>query len=829
MDIKGFAIAIALFFSIFGSLKAHETHVMETETHFITMNDAIPRFAANPNAVAVQSGNWDDPQTWKDGIVPDMGMKVSIPRGIVVKYGLMSLTKLHALEVDGTLEFVTNADTCLFVTHFTVMPHGTFRIGTPESPLPAEHKATVVFNDIPLDLGIDPEQFGNGLINFGKLDLHGAPKTPFSRVAGDLKSGDSSIPVVSTVNGWNPGDIVVIPRTRQKQVYTGVDPILETEAFPIMGSDGNEVGLNGSLMFNHHGCAPNPFAIAKFPHVANITRNIVLTSENPVGVRGHVMTVMSGTFNVTNTSFKSLGRTSAAMRNDNTVMNSDGTASYIGLNQIGRYSCHFHHAMTPFMFDGNVIEDALKWGLVIHFTNNGVVRNSVFYDIDGAAIVAEDGSETGNSFDGNMVVKVDGGYQLEDGRAGVAQMLDSQGKLMTDFGSDGSAFWMRSSEGSYTNNVVYDVAGYCFNFNGYYRGGYLLQQLDMFTRNEGAASFGGLWFSWSQASIRPEKWPRQAIQDFTCWNIQGNGVRTYHEGQLTINNFTLINTPEVSSTNQGSTNFKARRSVGINLDTPTYENYNMKMHNIKISGCNIGVIMPVLAGPEGSLLENAVLKNYVNIGMEKAVDINSAVITGVEYLPSLVARTGTVPEYVADIFHEGLGVIKAGVLDESMPTPLPLSLPVKFLMRDDLLLQLKGTTSGDLVVIRELEDKLEFLIGDTVITFRRSEINSVAFFGYAGDDVFENYSTLPVKVYCGDGNDRAVGGSSDDYLAGEIGDDVLIGGAGSDYIVGGSGNDSIDGEAGIDRLYGNDGNDVIYYETGDAVNGGTGINNLIKR
>ena len=67
-----------------------------------------------------------------------------------------------------------------------------------------------------------------------------------------------------------------------------------------------------------------------------------------------------------------------------------------------------------------------------------------------------------------------------------------------------------------------------------------------------------------------------------------------------------------------------------------------------------------------------------------------------------------------------------------------------------------------------------------------------------------------------------------DRLIGGSGNDQLHGGSGDDYLYGGSGNDQLHGGSGDDELYGKEGRDTLYTEGGnDYVSGGPGIDRLV--
>src|SRR5206468_2828357 len=105
--------------------------------------------------------------------------------------------------------------TRLTVVNLLVMAGGELRIGTAAAPVAGNVKAEVVFADVPLDTTNDPEQYGNGLIALGKVTMYGAAKDSFVQLAGEPKAGDTTLTLSQPVNGWQVGDKLIIPDTRQ--------------------------------------------------------------------------------------------------------------------------------------------------------------------------------------------------------------------------------------------------------------------------------------------------------------------------------------------------------------------------------------------------------------------------------------------------------------------------------------------------------------------------------------------------------------------------------------------------------------------------------------
>ncbi len=139
-------------------------------------------------------------------------------------------------------------------------------------------------------------------------------------------------------------------------------------------------------------------------------------------------------------------------------------------------------------------------------------------------------------------------------------------------------------------------------------------------------------------------------------------------------------------------------------------------------------------------------------------------------------------------------------------------------------------------------------------TFAVADVNQIRFVGLAGDDRFENQSSIRSLAFGQAGNDTLIGGTGDDRLvgnngndqiAGNAGNDVLIAGIGDDIVFAGDGNDrvlgvnginQINGGAGDDTLFGGQGDDTIVDPSGtntiagslgnDEIRGGSGVDRI---
>lgn len=450
--------------------------------------DTVPNLAKPYTVINVRSGNWDDPDTWQDRHIPGDDDIVRIAPGTRVVYGTDSQARLEAIGIAGELSFQTDRDTHLNVTHILVYPGGQLQIGSAHNPVNPEYTAEIVFTDSPLQTGTvgspgrDPEQYGNGLLVWGTLTLHGAVKTPFVRTKKEPKKGDTYVILTTVPEHWKAGDTLLIPDSRQladtdlekidSPPYNhdrsqGVVHDAHWETASIKRIEGSRILLEEPLRYDHPGAKNAQGALVStggtrlLPHAANLTRNIILRSERPTGVRGHTQYFRGASIDIAYSQFTDLGRTTIREL-DSTGINGRNTVVKIGTNQIARYPLHLHRTIDPraiseedheFRVIGNVINGGKRWGIVVHGSHFGLIEDNVVFDIDGAGIVTEDGTETGNIFENNFVSGIRGSGLPMDFR-----------DMDQGHGHEGSGFWIGSDNNKFIDNVVASVRGSGFAF-----------------------------------------------------------------------------------------------------------------------------------------------------------------------------------------------------------------------------------------------------------------------------------------------------------------------------------------------------------------------------
>jgi hypothetical protein len=422
-----------------------------------TPNDHIPHFAASPSIRSASGGAWSSAATWTPARVPGASDIVSIAHTVTYDTTAGDVDVI-GIEAGGMLRFATSQTTRLRVGTLLVLAGGSLQVGTSSSPVSPSHTAEIIIKDQPLNASIDPDQYGTGLLSIdGNVTMHGAVKSPtFARTDVEPRAGHTTVTLDRAVSGWRIGDRVFLPDTRQVHPddwFNASFPLrVEERTIQSISGDGRTVTLSSALSFDHRGArdadgTPTVLGngIKLLPHLGNLTRNVIVRSENPSGTRGHTLFTRRSAVNISYVQFQDLGRTRA-------------TPLDAATNHIGRYPVHMHHVWGPinptntgyqFSLIGNAVADSLKWPVAVHGSHYGLIRQNVIFggaQLTGAGIAVEDGTETQNLFEENFVAYVRGATQPRDSGPNTADG--------TTPGSAAECFWLNGFNNRFVNNVA---------------------------------------------------------------------------------------------------------------------------------------------------------------------------------------------------------------------------------------------------------------------------------------------------------------------------------------------------------------------------------------
>lgn len=472
--------------------------------------------------------------------------------------------------------------------------------------------------DLPFDFASDPEQMGHGIIvNGGTLSIEGTTKTTATRATGSLTKGQTSCMLRDAPIGWNAGDELAVMDTQQRINQSTMNFMSQSEVVILESIVGNTVKF--SPLMNVHMVGPKDFCTA---HIVNLTRDILIESENPIGTRGHIIAINGGTIRAKHAAFRHLGRTTAKRQLDSTYRDAHGVlvpmnGNPYGTNQIGRYSIHGHNPMgdagpnVTIDLDGVIVRDFLKIGVSLHGTQNAMLRNGACFNGEGAGVFGEEGSESGlieNWFCG----KLTGGYSIKDG--GVKSQLDRGGNKIFDTAMDGSGFWLRGYGIDVRTCIAADIRNAGFSWNGYYANRAILKIGSANTDLESYCAAKGFY----SVVVNPPKEPLM-LDDLLGWSVWQAGVDAYHTGSHRFKRARLYNSEAISSKNSSYRQGLTLINTGFAFSPATYPNADHELIDCEVEGFNVGVnvpqnVMESNADKSGTfLIQGGMLKNFVNI------------------------------------------------------------------------------------------------------------------------------------------------------------------------------------------------------------------------
>jgi len=400
---------------------------------------------------SVQSGNWSDPQVWNLNSIPGFGDNVLVDSGHVVLYDHHSNDAVRLVHIRGKLEFSRSVNTKLVAgmiilntgenvninANCSRAHHGptwydgsrpTMEVGTMDYPIPSNITSLIelkYFNDM------DPDCAPGIICYGGRMDFHGAPiNITWLKLAATAQSGSNTIVVEEPVD-WKAGDHIIITGAARfgssdpGSYRTNLDP--ETEENYASNVNGNTITLTSPLQKSHRGLGDYRC------EVANLSRNVVVKSSDPNGIRGHTMYHHSSLGSISYAEFAHLGKE--------------------GL--LARYPIHYHVMRSTNR--GSSVIGASIWDshnrfVTIHGTNYVVVKDCIGYKSVGNGFFMEDASEVYNLMDHNLSV-----------HAYNADPLPNQALPYDE--NDGAGFWFANGLNAFLNNVAVECDRYGFQFD----------------------------------------------------------------------------------------------------------------------------------------------------------------------------------------------------------------------------------------------------------------------------------------------------------------------------------------------------------------------------
>lgn len=423
---------------------------------------------------------WSDPATWAPGDIPVNGDNVLIPSGMQMLWDCET-ANLGTVTIAGTLKADTSRSVKLTATGIELT--GSWEIGSSTAAFPRQFTADVVLIGAkPANPGVDdPDGLMRGLLITGQLHWYGyVPAVTKTKLNATANAGATSLTLEDAVD-WPAGsEIAIAPTT-----WYGVS---ETDRRTLTATaSGTSVALHSGLSYRRYGkmqyvvdaavsasglsetpgtlTRPSNPALADYidsatwdlipktiderAEVVLLSRNIRLMGPDDVDWKtkqygAHTMCMQGGEYLLQGVEFVRCGQQGI----------------------VGRYPIHWHmmsYEMLSGMgspstgvFIGDLsgqfvkhcsVHDSAQRFVTIHGTCGAVVEDNVAYDIAGAALFLEDGSERRNIMRRNWI-----GNVREPLLANKIREFDF---VSGDTGPPG--IWFTNADNVLEDNVVFDA------------------------------------------------------------------------------------------------------------------------------------------------------------------------------------------------------------------------------------------------------------------------------------------------------------------------------------------------------------------------------------
>ena len=316
---------------------------------------------------------WSDPATW-GGNAPGRDDIVRIDRPVVLDRDVV----VGGVVVDpgGALKFHPRRSVSLTSRGNVVV----------KGRLVMRPRTSSVRHTIKFDRASEAKFVGGGhrvlrsdvglwVMHHGRLDLRGAAKVAWGRVAGALLAGEAAVNLDRDPIGWEVGDEVVISPTGPPGSAGHRDGF---EAAFVKEIDGRLVILDRAVERDH------PQIMGMGAEVLNLTRNVRVRGRRRG--RTHVFIHSAHPQMVSHTEIRHVGP--RHKRSVSTVA------------VLGRYGLHFHEARSGSkgsVVDGVVVRDAGNHSFVPHTSHGVTFSNCIAYDVSESPYWWDEGDRTNNT------------------------------------------------------------------------------------------------------------------------------------------------------------------------------------------------------------------------------------------------------------------------------------------------------------------------------------------------------------------------------------------------------------------------------------------------
>ncbi|KAL4484526.1 hypothetical protein ABPG74_019703 [Tetrahymena malaccensis] len=353
----------------------------------------INQYLAVNNGIVFYYGNlWSSSDTWGNDFAPISGDIVYVNQGksLIVDVPYIGILNTIVLQ-NANLIFANNMNIHLEANNILVQS-GNVVIGTQSSPVTGNIRITLYGQQADKQF---PTVGNKGLsIYNGSIDIQGQTRAvTWTELSSTANVGDTNIQVFinDPAFDWQVGEEIVIASTDYVDGHAERRTITNIQ----LSSDGKTATISfvQPLLVQHVSVTGETYKNGQFSvnmraEVGLLTRNVVFEGDqSSIATRYGAHLMLHGS------------QTSARIR----------YAEFRYTGQpiiIGRYPIHFHMVgdVSGSIVEGNAIHDSFARAVTIHATHYLHIKNNVAFNNAGHNIFLEDGIETNNIIEQNLIL-----------------------------------------------------------------------------------------------------------------------------------------------------------------------------------------------------------------------------------------------------------------------------------------------------------------------------------------------------------------------------------------------------------------------------------------
>ena len=396
----------------------------------------------------ITDGFWGNTMIWPNQTLPTLSDDVIIPLGRTIT--IQGTIRAKSITIHGVVQAVkgqTQSSWIELLTEYIMIggANALLEIGTDTTPYISNQNGGCQITLLGQDDGDTMINMGDkfiGVMNSGRLEIHGEPKISWTNLGANASVGSNQITLKEAVD-WSVGDEIIITASRANWDEA------EQKIINTISADKKTITLTTVLEFPHVGVTKSYTRnqdgktwIADIrSEVGLLTRNVKVQGDQGSevnGFGGHMMIHSSGIAHVENVELYRMGQKA----------------------KLARYPFHWH--MLGGLGEGQYFKNSsvhlsYNRAITIHGTESTLVENNFFYDHIGHGVFLEDGSERFNIIRGNVVLQTKAPLPGEEVTPSDNQFYQPQNKSP-------ASYWITNPNNIFENNVAAGTKGTGFWF-----------------------------------------------------------------------------------------------------------------------------------------------------------------------------------------------------------------------------------------------------------------------------------------------------------------------------------------------------------------------------